>query len=453
MKIIQPQHIIDREKLSPFQWMVFAFGFLVFFCDGLDTGIIGFIAPQLIEDWGISKPALAPVMSAALVGMCLGALFSGPLADKFGRKGLIISTCVLFSVFTILCGFANTTYELMLYRFITGLGLGAAMPNISTLVSEYMPAKRKAFLTGLAGCGFMLGISFGGVLSAYLLDQFGWKIVIMIGGVIPLIVAVILLLKLPESVQYLVKTQQYDQARIILSQIQGSSISPNITLSLDEARTASTDNPVKHLWLNYRWNSIFLWVCCFTSLLVFYLLTSWMPIILKTAGLSTQQFSLISAIFPFGGVIGAIIMGWYMDKQNPTKVVKYSYLMAVVFFIIAGLLHSNILLLGITIFLIGALLAGAQSSLLPLAAITYPTLCRAVGVSWMHGIGRTGAILGAFYGSLIFSLELGLAQIFFVLAIPAAISFLALKAKVIFEKRQSTALDSAPASIRLKFDL
>lgn len=141
MKIIQPQHIIDREKLFPFQWMVFTFGFLIFFCDGLDTGIIGFIAPRLIEDWGITKPALAPVMSAALVGMCLGALFSAPLADKFGRKRLIVMTCILFSVFTILCGFANTTNQLMLYRFITGLGLGAAIPNISTLVSEYMPCK------------------------------------------------------------------------------------------------------------------------------------------------------------------------------------------------------------------------------------------------------------------------------------------------------------------------
>lgn len=104
------------------------------------------------------------------------------------------------------------------------------------------------------------------------------------------------------------------------------------------------------------------------------------------------------------------------------------------------------MLLGITIFLIGALLAGAQSSLLPLAAITYPTSCRAVGVSWMHGIGRTGAILGAFYGSLIFSFELGLAQIFFMLAIPTTISFIALKAKVLYENRQSAALDPTPAT-------
>ena len=438
MQIIQPQHIIDREKLSPFQWMVFAFGFLVFFCDGLDTGIIGFIAPKLIEDWGISKPALAPVMSAALVGMCLGALFSGPLADKFGRKGLIVTTCILFSVFTILCGFASTTHELMLYRFITGLGLGAAMPNISTLVSEYMPVKRKAFLTGLAGCGFMLGISFGGVLSAYLLDHFGWEIVIMIGAIIPLVLAVILFMKLPESVQYLVKINQHERARVILSQIEGQLLNPTAKLSLGESQTEIIENPVKVLWAGYRWNSISLWACCFTSLLVFYLLTSWMPTILKTAGLSTQQFSLITAIFPFGGVIGAIIMGWYMDKINPTKVVKYAYLIAVLFFIIAGLVHSNVLLLGITIFLIGALLVGAQSSLLPLAAMTYPTSCRAVGVSWMHGIGRTGAILGAFYGSLIFSYELGLAQIFFVLAIPAAISFFALLAKVMYENHQVT---------------
>lgn len=436
MQTIHVQQIIDREKLSPFQWMVFAFGFIVFFCDGLDTGIIGFIAPQLIEDWGISKPDLAPVMSAALVGMCLGALCSGPLADQFGRKKLILTTCGLFSVFTILCGLATSTTELVIYRFITGLGLGAAMPNISTLVSEYMPAKRKAFLTGLAGCGFMLGISFGGVLSAYLLDYFGWQIVIMIGGVLPLFATVILLFKLPESVPYLVKTQQQDKARFILNKIYDQTLQPNTVLSLADLSYSTVNAPIRMLWKNYRWNSILLWVCCFTSLLVFYLLTSWMPTILKTAGLSTQQFSLIAAIFPFGGVIGAIIMGWYMDKINPTQVVKYSYLLAVVFFIIAGLVHSHIVLLGMTIFIIGALLAGAQSSLLPLATITYPTSCRAVGVSWMHGIGRTGAILGAFYGSLIFSYELGLAEIFFVLALPALISFIALFAKIRYEAAQ-----------------
>ena len=437
MNTINLNTVIDREKLSPLQWLVFALGFLVFFCDGLDTGIIGFIAPALLDDWGISKPQLAPVLSAALVGMSIGAILSGPLADTFGRKRVITLTTLLFASFTVLCGFATTTQELMIYRFITGIGLGAAMPNISTIVSEYMPAKRKAFLTGLAGCGFMLGISCGGLLSAYLLESLGWAQVIIIGGVIPLALVVILILKLPESTQYLIKTNQSLKAQRILEAIQGKPFPETITIKLTQAEVQSTESPVKQVLSKYLVSSSMLWLCCFMSLLVFYLLTSWMPTILKTAGFSTQQFSLIAAIFPFGGVIGATIMGWYMDKTNPTIVIRYSYLIAFGLFIVAGFLSANLLFFGITIFLIGALLAGAQSSLLPLAAISYPSTCRAVGVSWMHGIGRIGAILGAFFGSLIFTFDLSLSGLFYVLAIPTFISFIALSLKVLSERSKS----------------
>lgn len=446
MRTIEVNQIINREKLSPLQWLVFILGFLVFFCDGLDTGIIGFIAPALLDDWGISKPQLAPVLSAALVGMSIGAIISGPLSDKFGRKGIVVITTLLFSVFTILCGFASSTQELMIYRFITGVGLGAAMPNISTMVSEYMPVKRKAFLTGLAGCGFMLGISCGGVLSAYLLEAFGWAKVIMIGGSIPLLLVVALIVMLPESTQSLIARNRQDKALAILEKIQGHPFSEPVKLVLPQTESTN-ESPVKIVLGKYLWGSSMLWLCCFTSLLVFYLLTSWMPTILKTAGFSTQQFSLIAAIFPFGGVIGATIMGWYMDKVNPTTVIKYAYLIAFSLFLIAGAVSSNILLLGITIFLIGALLAGAQSSLLPLATMFYPAVCRAVGVSWMHGIGRIGAILGAFFGSLIFTFNLSLGGIFFVLAIPTFISFTALTLKVIYEKSKAKVAYNLESSV------
>lgn len=437
MQTIEVNSVIDRDKLSPLQWLVFFLGFLIFFCDGLDTGIIGFIAPALLDDWGITKPELAPVLSAALFGMSIGALISGPLSDKFGRKKVIVTTTLMFSIFTILCGFATSTQDLVIYRFITGVGLGAAMPNISTMVSEYMPNKRKAFLTGIAGCGFMLGISCGGVLSAFLLENLGWAKVIILGGIIPLILVVVLLLKLPESAQYLVKTNRQAQAKSILEKIQGHPFEQNVTLKLAAAETSDGESPVKQVLGKYFWGSAMLWLCCFTSLLVFYLLTSWMPTILKTAGFTTQQFSLLTAIFPFGGVIGAIVMGWYMDKLNPTNVIKYSYLLAFILFIVTGFVSSNIVLFGMSIFLIGALLVGAQSSLLPLSALFYPSTCRAVGVSWMHGIGRIGAILGAFYGALIFAFELSLAGIFYVLAIPTFISFIALSIKAMMEKSKN----------------
>lgn len=430
MQKIAVNTVIDREKMSPLQWTVFFLGFLVFFCDGLDTGIIGFVAPALLDDWGISKPDLAPVLSAALFGMSIGAIISGPLSDKFGRKGVIILTTLLFSIFTILCGFATNTQELMIYRFITGIGLGAAMPNISTIVSEYMPLKRKAFLTGLAGCGFMLGISSGGVLSAYLLENQGWEKVIIIGGIVPIVLIVFLITKLPESPQYLIKQNKQDKAKPILEKIHGQAFPAETIFFLPATEVADEQlSPVKILFKKYFWGSAMLWLCCFTSLMVFYLLTSWMPTILKTAGFTTQQFSLIAAIFPFGGVIGASLMGWYMDKVNPNTVVKYAYLVAFGLFIMAALVSSDIILLGISIFLIGALLAGAQSSLLPLSALFYPAVCRGVGVSWMHGVGRIGAIIGAFYGSLIFTFELSLSGLFFVLAIPTFISFIALTLK------------------------
>lgn len=434
MNTIDANVVINQEKISKLQWLVFTLGFLVFFCDGLDTGIIGFIAPALLDDWGITKPELAPVLSAALIGMSIGAIISGPLSDRFGRKGVIIITSFIFAIFTILCGFASNTTELMIFRFITGIGLGAAMPNISTIVSEYMPAKCKAFLTGLAGCGFMLGISCGGVLSAYLLENIGWAKVMIIGGIIPLILVIVLMLKLPESTQYLIKNNQQEKAKHILAKLQGYSFKEPVHLTITQSETQSTESPVKMVLSKYLLGSSLLWLCCFMSLLVFYLLTSWMPTILKTAGFTTQQFSLIAAIFPFGGVIGASIIGWYMDKINPTMVIKYAYLLAFGLFIVAGFVSSNTLLLGMTIFLIGALLAGAQSSLLPLAAIFYPSVCRAVGVSWMHGIGRVGAIGGAFFGSLIFTYNLSLGGIFYVLAIPTFIAFIALSLKILFER-------------------
>lgn len=425
--------IIDRDQMSSLQKLVLFFGFLLFFCDGLDTGIIGFVAPALIDDWGISKMELAPVLSAALVGMAFGSFTSGPISDRFGRKKVILGAALIFSIFTILCGFATSANELMLYRFITGIGLGAAMPNISTIVSEYMPLKRKAFLTSIAGCGFMLGISSGGILSAYLLESMGWAKVIVIGGVIPLGLLLVLFFKLPESTQYLIKNNQQDKARAILEKIEGRSFSSDTLFVITYIASEQEKNPVKTVLTKYLWTSVFLWLTCFMSLLVFYLLVSWLPTILKTAGFNTQQFSLIAATFQWGGVIGGAIIGWYMDKINPTKVVKYAYFFAFCLFLVCGFVSHDIMLLGMTITILGGLLGGAQGSLLPLAAMSYPSFCRGVGVAWMQGIGRTGAIIGAFFGSLIFTFDLALSQIFYVLSIPASIAFILLSLKVVYE--------------------
>lgn len=426
--------IIDRDKISSLQKIVLLFGFLLFFCEGLDTGIIGFIAPALIDSWGISKAELAPVFSAALVGMVIGSLVAGPMSDYLGRKWIILIGTLIFSIFTIMCGFASSPSELVIYRLITGIGLGAVMPNISTIVSEYMPIRRKAFFTGLAACGFMLGISSGGFLSAYLLESIGWAKVIIIGGAIPILLLMVLVFKLPESPQYLIKNNRQDQVRKILERIDGRSIAETVCFINQQVHQSNERQPIKTVLSTYLWSTILLWICCFMSLVVFYLLTSWMPTILKTAGFSIKQFSLIAASFQVGGVIGGAIIGWYMDRVNPNVVIKYCYLIAFILFIISGFFSENILLLGICITLLGSVLGGAQGSLLALAALSYPSFCRGVGVAWMQAVGKTGAIFGAFFGSLIFTFNLSMETLFYVLSIPAGVAFVSLTIKVIYER-------------------
>lgn len=430
MKTLDVQTIIDRPKLSKLQWGVFILGCLIILADGLDAGAIGYIAPTISEEWGISKKDLGPVLSAALIGMSLGALISGPLADRLGRKWIVILTTGLFGVATLLSATSENLSQLSFWRFMTGLGLGAAMPNIATLLAEYMPQKRRALMVNLMLSMFPLGAALGGVFSALLIKDFGWHSILVVGGVIPIILTFILILMLPESIQFLIRKNKQTEAKKVVAHIQGYNLSPDITLSLpviESQQQANKTKPVSMvLSAKYMIASFTLWLCCFMSLLVFYLLVSWMPTILKNAGFGVEQYSLLTAIFPFGGVLGTILIGLLMYKFNPNRALMVVYILAALLLIVTGLLSQNIYLLGGFIFLAGAALVGAQSSLPSLAAISYPVQCRAVGVSWMHGIGRLGAITGALFGSLIFSLDFNIHQIFIVLAVPVLISAIAL---------------------------
>ncbi len=430
MKVLDVQTIIDRSKLSSLQWIVFIFGCMIILADGLDAGAIGYIAPTISEEWGISKKELGPVLSAALIGMSLGALISGPLADRLGRKWVVISTTALFGVATLLSATSENLTQLSVWRFVTGLGLGAAMPNIATLLAEYMPQKRRALMVNLMLSMFPLGAALGGVLSAVLVKDFGWHSILVVGGLFPVVLTLALIVILPESIQFLIRQNKQSQAKKIAEHIQGESFVADTTLILPVMENQLEKNESKPISMvlstKYAISSFMLWLCCFMSLLVFYLLVSWMPTILKNAGFGLEQYSLLTAIFPFGGVLGTIVIGLLMYKFNPNRALMVVYVVAALLLIVTGILSQNIYVLGTFIFLAGAALVGAQSSLPSLAAITYPVQCRAVGVSWMHGIGRLGAITGGLFGALIFSLDLNIHQIFIMLSVPVFISATAL---------------------------
>lgn len=156
------RELINGNPLSRFQKLVVFLGFCVIALDGFDIAIMGFIAPTLKHEWGVTNYELGFVISAALIGLALGALLSGPLADWLGRKKIIVNSVFFFGFWTIVTAFSQNIEQMIFFRFMTGLGLGAAMPNIGTLVSEYAPERQRSFLITVIFCGFTFGAAAGG---------------------------------------------------------------------------------------------------------------------------------------------------------------------------------------------------------------------------------------------------------------------------------------------------
>ncbi|MFL5514779.1 MAG: MFS transporter, partial [Gemmatimonadales bacterium] len=268
------QAFLNANRFSAFQWTVFAICFVVVLLDGFDTAAIGYIAPSLITEWGVNRPALAPALSAALFGLAIGALSSGPLADKFGRKTVLIGSVLIFGLACLLSAWAGSLNQLVVWRFVTGLGLGAAMPNAVTLTSEYCPEGKRATLTNAMFCGFPTGAAFGGFLAAWMIPIWGWRSVLILGGTVPLILIVAMLVALPESVRYMV-ANAYPAERIgrVLSRIHASAASIRaFTMSERAPATRAGSGIGLILSREYIVGSAMLWVAYFFGLVIFYAL-------------------------------------------------------------------------------------------------------------------------------------------------------------------------------------
>ena len=427
---VDVQDFLNEHRFSTFQWCIFALCFLIVLADGFDTAAIGFIAPSLIKEWGVTKPALGPVLSAALFGLAAGALSSGPLADRIGRKAVLVAAVAVFGVACLASAFSASLTQLTVLRFVTGLGLGAAMPNAVTLMSEYCPDRLRATLTNAMFCGFPLGAAFGGFLAAWMIPQFGWRSVLMLGGAAPLVLAAAMLALLPESVRYMVaKSQPVERIRAALARISPQATqASSFTLSETRPSAAGRSGVGVVLSSQYLVGSVMLWIAYFMGLVIFYALINWMPILFRDAGVEPRSATLISALFPLGGC-GAILFGWLMDRFNANKIIAFGFVVTAALVYVIGRAADNVGGLVTIVFLAGAFMNTAQSSLPALAAAFYPTAGRATGVSWMLGFGRFGGIAGSFLVAELTRRQFGFADIFAIVAIPGVIAAVALLVK------------------------
>ncbi|WEJ74482.1 MULTISPECIES: MFS transporter [unclassified Pseudomonas] len=434
------QSFINAQPLSLYQCRIVLLCFLIVFLDGLDTAAMGFIAPALTQEWGIDRASLGPVMSAALIGMVFGALGSGPLADRFGRKGVLVVAVFLFGLFSLLSAFSANLDQLLVLRLLTGIGLGAAMPNATTLLSEYTPERLKSLLVTSMFCGFNLGMASGGFVSAKLIPAYGWHSLLLLGGVLPLALALVLLVWLPESARFLVvRSRGADRVKRVLAPIAPAEVVAARDFSVPEQKTVQSRNVFKVIFSGtYSAGTLLLWLTYFMGLVIVYLLTSWLPTLMRDAGASMEQAAFIGALFQLGGVLSSVAVGWAMDRFNPHKVIGLFYCLAGVFAYCVGQSLGTVTLLATLVLAAGMCVNGAQSAMPSLAARFYPTQGRATGVSWMLGIGRFGAILGAWIGATLLGLGWNFEQVLTALIVPAAIATAAVVIKGLVSHADAT---------------
>jgi AAHS family 4-hydroxybenzoate transporter-like MFS transporter len=416
---------IDAQPVGGFQLKLLLTCAAVLFLDGFDTQAIGFVAPALVKEWGLGKGALGPVFSAGLFGLMIGALVFGPLADRVGRKKIIILSTLAFGIGALVTAVVQDVSTLIAIRFLTGLGLGGAMPNAVALTSEFNPRRRRATMVMIMFCGFSVGAALGGLLAAALIPQFGWRSVFVVGGIAPLLLAPILALKLPESVRFLALTGRAD-ARVV--QLLGfinpkAEFAPATRFMVDEPELAGI--PVKHLFRGGRTlATLLLWVVFFMSLLDLYFLSNWLPTVLNDLGASVPQAALIGSMLQVGGVVGTFVLGSIIDRFS-FRALALVYFIAVFAVGAIGQLGHSAGFVTMAIFAAGFCIVGGQIAANALAAGFYPTAVRATGVGWALGIGRIGSIVGPLVGGALLTMKWSAGQVFAAAAAAALCAALA----------------------------
>lgn len=416
--------IIDQRPLSSFQaWAIVLCGLLLTL-DGFDAQSIGFVAPSVSQTLGIPLKVFGPIFAASLFGLMIAAMASGPIADRWGRKWPVIFSTLCFAVFSLLNARAISFNQLLIFRFLTGLGLGGAMPNVVAIASEYSPRRMLPFFVAALFAGMPLGGFICGAASSLLIPTLGWRSVFYLGGILPLVLTILSFQYLPESVRFLsARGAAPDRIAAILSRISPELSNASISAAEETVRKGV---PVKYLFSEGRAaGTLLLWVPFFMNLLILYFVVSWLPALLRESGMSVGAGVRATALFSLGGIVGCFAEGPLM------KVLSAYWLLLLEFALCAALIASldwitaPFSLIAAVVFLLGLFVTGAQAGINVLAASFYPTSIRSTGLGWALGIGRIGSIVGPVLAGTMLSIGWLPHQILLSGAVPCLIATLA----------------------------
>ena len=421
-KQVDVADIIGNQPFGPFHVRIIVLCLMIQFLDGFDTQALAYAAPALRDAWGLGSRDLGTVFSLGAVGTGIGSIFMGFLADIFGRRKIIIASVTVFGLLSLCTVLVSSIDQLLILRPLTGFGLGAALPLTFVMANEFAPPRIRARMIAAMAWGFAIGAASGGLLQAELLPYFGWQGIFFVGGVMPLVLAVVLVFMLPESVRYLAaQGGRSDEIARILKKMDAKLVFPpgtEFVLPAEPTKSKSGFRPAQLFAGGWAVTTILLWFTFLMILASLNTLNNFLPVALSTAGLSQPQALRVTTLFQFGGILGVWCLGYFADKVGYPKVLVLAFIGLAFFVAITGSLGADVLLLAIVVGAMGFCLVGANNTLNAFATTLYPTEIRATGVSWASSFGRLVGALGPYVGGILLA-SMALQPVFFIFAIPA----------------------------------
>src|SRR3954469_10446158 len=414
------EKLIEKTKLNKFHGMLLFWGALLMLFDGFDLTIYGAVVPTLMEEWGISAVQAGMYGSYALFGMMFGALIFGTLADKLGRKKIILICVAIFSLFMLLSALAPSPEMFGLFRFITGLGLGGMMPNVIGLISEYSPEGMRSRMIATIMAGYSIGGVTAAFLSMLLISNFGWESVFFFGA-LPLLFLPFIAKSLPDSVGTLIDKKDHKAIQKILVKA-----NPTYTPSQNETfvlnKTKDSSSPIKNLFTEKRgFLTVMIWLTYFMSLLMIYGLNTWLPKFMTEAGFPLGSSLSFLLALNVGATVGAILMGWLADRWGVGRALILFFIIATISITSLGF-ATNMVLLYVMVAIAGAATVGKQNLTHSYTSQFYPITMRSTALGWALAVGRIGGILGPTIGGILLASNLTLQLNFLIFAIPGIIA-------------------------------
>jgi MFS transporter, AAHS family, 4-hydroxybenzoate transporter len=406
--VIQVSRLLDERGLSSFQVKLLAWSFFVVLIDGYDIGAIAFAAPSLAKEWALKPGSLGPVFSASLIGILFGSALFGWVGDRYGRKAALVQSNLLFGVFTLAAAFATNLDQMFWLRLLAGLGIGGVIPNVVAINAESAPRELRATLAILA-VGFVpLGGAIPGFVTAALVPQYGWQILFIIGGIVPIAIAAAAMIGLPESIKYMAlhEGQRATMEKLIAAIRPGYVVPAGARFVIEDEKQYPGFNPAYLFRDGLALITPLLWLLFALNLMGFFFLLSWTPTLMTAAKLPPATAALAGAMLQVGGTVGAVVLCRWLQRQ---RFLAVSIMLVIAVPVIGSIgfaaATSREILLTATFFA-GFLVLGIQSAINVLGAMIYPTSLRANGSGWELGIGRIGSIVGPLVGAALIGLPI-----------------------------------------------